>query len=367
MRFAIDCWANPKKWKPAQSCEPRFLERLRRRALKELRGWRPYSLDYPELIRVPKNRGAGAQKGDLWVSRSGYTSLLVPAGRAATFYRSRGLMPGAVAGLVVCHQLRRAFWRSILSRGRIDRRRAPFSVVYLLLGANSASARIEDRLQQAAQFPDAWRPGVRDQGSDRFNRDQGSDRFNSLFRTPEPIQLDALPDPYFKCALYVEYERQGVRLMPTDYISGDLFDNTHHVQAFAHGCNCQGSMGAGVAKTFRARYPEIYDEYRRRCKAEPRQFNLGECWLWKADKQPWVFNLGTQERYWRARASYEAIGTALRSMRKQADAEDITSIAMPCIGVGYGGLSWKKVRDIVEAAVRRLGRHAGGLRRVRGR
>jgi len=155
MRFAFDRWANPKTGKPVQSCEPRFLERSRRRALKELRGWRPYSLDYPELIRVPKSRGGGAQKGDFWVSRGGYAALLVPDGRAATLYRSRGLMPGAVAGLVVCHQSRRAFWRSIPSRGRIVRRRAPFAVVNLLLGANSASNRIEDRLQEAAQFPDA--------------------------------------------------------------------------------------------------------------------------------------------------------------------------------------------------------------------
>ncbi len=137
--------------------------------------------------------------------------------------------------------------------------------------------------------------------------------------------------------------------MTTQYVSGDLFDNTHEAQAFAHGCNCQGSMGAGIAKTFQARYPEMYKEYRRRCKAEPREFNLGNCWLWKADNQPWVFNLGTQEGYWRARASYEAIETALRSMRKQADAEQITRIAMPRIGVGYGGLSWKSVRAIVEA------------------
>ena len=36
-------------------------------------------------------------------------------------------------------------------------------------------------------------------------------------------------------------------------------------------------------------------------------------------------------------------------MREQADAEGITSIAIPRIGVGYGGLSWKKVRAIVEA------------------
>jgi len=35
-------------------------------------------------------------------------------------------------------------------------------------------------------------------------------------------------------------------------------------------------------------------------------------------------------------------------MREQADREDLTTIAIPRIGVGYGGLSWKKVRAIVE-------------------
>jgi O-acetyl-ADP-ribose deacetylase (regulator of RNase III) len=136
--------------------------------------------------------------------------------------------------------------------------------------------------------------------------------------------------------------------MPIVFVSGDLFDNEHSAQALAHGCNCQGSMGAGVAKTFRARYPAMYEEYRARCKAHPRRFNLGDCSLWKAEDQPWVFNLGTQEGYWRSRASYEAIETALLGMRKQADAEGITSIAIPRIGVGYGGLSWRKVRTIVE-------------------
>jgi O-acetyl-ADP-ribose deacetylase (regulator of RNase III) len=137
--------------------------------------------------------------------------------------------------------------------------------------------------------------------------------------------------------------------MPIKFVSGDLFDDAHHAQAFAHGCNCQGSMGAGIAKSVRARYPEMHEEYRRRCKAQPRQFNLGDCWLWKAGNQPWVFNLGTQEGFWRSRASYEAIETALRSMRQQADVEEINRIAVPRIGVGYGGLSWKKVRAIVKA------------------
>jgi O-acetyl-ADP-ribose deacetylase (regulator of RNase III) len=136
--------------------------------------------------------------------------------------------------------------------------------------------------------------------------------------------------------------------MPIEWVSGNLFANAYKVQAFAHGCNCQGSMGAGIAKGFRERYPKMYEEYRSRCKAKPRQFNLGDAWLWKDEQRPWVFNLGTQEKYWHARASYEAIEESLTQMRALAEAEGVESIAMPRIGVGYGGLSWKKVRPIIE-------------------
>lgn len=85
--------------------------------------------------------------------------------------------------------------------------------------------------------------------------------------------------------------------MSIEFVTGDLFANTYGVEAFAHGCNCQGSMGAGVAKAFRQLYPEMFEQYRACCKAEPRQFNLGDAWLWRADDQPSVFNLGTQEHW----------------------------------------------------------------------
>ncbi|HEY7020859.1 MAG TPA: macro domain-containing protein [Ktedonobacterales bacterium] len=136
--------------------------------------------------------------------------------------------------------------------------------------------------------------------------------------------------------------------MAISYGSGDLFTNTYSVQAFAHGCNCTGAMGAGIAIGFRERYPAMYEEYRRRCKATPREFNPGEVFLWKDADQPWVFNLATQEDYWRSRATYAAVETALATMRTLADAESVRSIAMPRIGVGYGGLSWRRVREIVE-------------------
>src|SRR6516162_8213707 len=136
--------------------------------------------------------------------------------------------------------------------------------------------------------------------------------------------------------------------MSIEFVTGHLFANRFKAQALSHGCNCQGSMGAGIATGFRDRYPEMFTEYRRRCKAQPREFNLGDAWLWKDDEKPWVFNLATQEGVWRARASYQAIEAALTSMREQADREGVRSIAIPRIGAGHGGLSWKKVRAIIE-------------------
>ncbi len=136
--------------------------------------------------------------------------------------------------------------------------------------------------------------------------------------------------------------------MTVEYVSGDIFMNRYNAEALAHGCNCKGAMGAGVAKGFRECYPDMYEEYRKQCKTQPRKFNLGDSFLWKADDKPWVFNLGTQEDYWHHRATYNAIEKSVEKMKQQADEERISSIAMPRIGAGYGGLSWKKVLPIIE-------------------
>jgi O-acetyl-ADP-ribose deacetylase (regulator of RNase III) len=139
-------------------------------------------------------------------------------------------------------------------------------------------------------------------------------------------------------------------MMPIHYLSGDLFVNRYNAQAFAHGCNCKGAMGAGIAKGFRERYPDMYQEYRQRCKTNPRQFNPGDSLLWEEHDKPLVFNLATQEDYQHNRATCEAIERSLKTMKEQADEKGINTIAMARIGAGYGGLSWNKVRPIIERA-----------------
>ncbi len=135
--------------------------------------------------------------------------------------------------------------------------------------------------------------------------------------------------------------------MSIKYVSGDIFLNQNHVQAFAHGCNCKGVMGAGIAVRFKNEYPEMFNEYQRRCKASPRQFNVGDAFLWKEKDKPFVFNLGTQESPGH-RATYQAIEKSLSNMVGQTDIEEIKSIAIPRIGSGYGGLEWEKVRAVIE-------------------
>jgi O-acetyl-ADP-ribose deacetylase (regulator of RNase III) len=107
-------------------------------------------------------------------------------------------------------------------------------------------------------------------------------------------------------------------------------------------------MGAGIAVGFKDRYPAMFEEYRRRCKAKPSEFTLGGVLLWREEYKPAVFNLGTQPRPGR-RATYPVVEAALRAMREAADEAGIRSIAVPRIAAGYGGLSWKKVKALIEA------------------
>ena len=49
--------------------------------------------------------------------------------------------------------------------------------------------------------------------------------------------------------------------MPTTFVKGDLF-RQEGLRALAHGCNCAGAMGKGIAVEFRERFPKMYAEYK---------------------------------------------------------------------------------------------------------
>ena len=128
--------------------------------------------------------------------------------------------------------------------------------------------------------------------------------------------------------------------MPLTFLQGDLF--LSRAQTLAHGANCRGRMHAGVAVEFRRRFPRMYKEYKRRCHSQ--LLLPGDYFLWK-DNQPWILNLATQAETGGATQAFVR-QCLVRLAGGYAD-EGITSIAMPRIAAGLGGLPWEDVRNLI--------------------
>ena len=54
---------------------------------------------------------------------------------------------------------------------------------------------------------------------------------------------------------------------------GDIF-SISGISCYAHGCNCAGAMGKGIALQFKKRFPQMYLQYRKKCLQN--QFHPGD-------------------------------------------------------------------------------------------
>ncbi len=124
---------------------------------------------------------------------------------------------------------------------------------------------------------------------------------------------------------------------------GDIF-SIQGVKNYAHGCNCSGAMGKGIALQFKLRYPEMYKIYKQKC--AKKEFELGDVFEYHYGGG-YIFNLGTQKS-WRTKARIDAIDKSLNKMLLLAAENGVDKIALPKIGAGLGGLEWKLVRKVIE-------------------
>ena len=147
-------------------------------------------------------------------------------------------------------------------------------------------------------------------------------------------------------------------------IKGDLFDPAHNFTLIGQGTNCRGIMGAGIAVQFKARYPDMFTEYKTLCDLFP---NLlpGTAQVWIGDGDiPDVVNLFSQF-YPGANAEMEYLESALfsmdtqlnlvqRTMRVIAEESDVEfseeplRIGLPLIGGGIGGLQRHNIINSME-------------------
>ena len=132
---------------------------------------------------------------------------------------------------------------------------------------------------------------------------------------------------------------------------GDLFADLKPGEAIAHGANCQGRMGAGVAKPIREKFPVNYEVYKFLC--DNRYFNPGDALAVK-DGDHTVFNLGTQFQPG-ADAKLSYIVKAANEMIKVAEDRGINRIKTVRLGCGIGGLDWDDVRPLLQGVLSPIG------------
>jgi O-acetyl-ADP-ribose deacetylase (regulator of RNase III) len=80
----------------------------------------------------------------------------------------------------------------------------------------------------------------------------------------------------------------------------------------------------------------------------------GEAWVWGGAEGVRIINLITQEGGYRkgahpGKATESNVNPALRALKKIIKKEKFTSIALPRLATGVGGLSWDRVAPLIES------------------
>ena len=134
------------------------------------------------------------------------------------------------------------------------------------------------------------------------------------------------------------------------YVNGDLVENKNEPEVygvFCHQVNCQKTMGAGIAKQIRNKYPEVYKAY------EERKYPyLGAVdWVITHDGRVCV-NMYAQSDYGRnARyTNYIAFAQCLTELAEYLiPVSKDTIVAFPYgIGCGLGGGDWRVISALIE-------------------
>lgn len=130
---------------------------------------------------------------------------------------------------------------------------------------------------------------------------------------------------------------------------GDLFESD--AQTLVNTVNCIGVMGKGIALEFKNRFPDMFDDYVRRCRMK--QVQLGRPYLYKRLTQPWILNFPTKND-WRSVSRLSDIEEGLEYLEKNYQQWGITSLAVPPLGAGQGQLEWRVVGRTLYRRLARL-------------
>ena len=134
------------------------------------------------------------------------------------------------------------------------------------------------------------------------------------------------------------------------YTKGDLLSSK--AQALVNTVNTVGVMGKGIALHFKELFPYNFTVYAEACKkgelAPGKMLVVKDSNLALGERL--IINFPTKV-HWRQPSQYEYIEDGLRDLVRVIGEYGITSIAIPPLGCGNGGLDWAVVKEMIAQAL----------------
>lgn len=121
-------------------------------------------------------------------------------------------------------------------------------------------------------------------------------------------------------------------------------------EALVNTVNCVGFMGKGIALQFKQAFPKNFEAYEKACRSElvqpGKMFIFETCDMFNPR---YIVNFPTK-RDWRSKSRIADIESGLEALIQEVQRLNISSIAIPPLGCGLGGLKWSEVRPLIEKA-----------------
>lgn len=132
-------------------------------------------------------------------------------------------------------------------------------------------------------------------------------------------------------------------------VSGDILKS--RAQAIAHGVAPNDDFHTGLALSLREHAPALYKDFRHYCQSiHPKS---GGLWTWAGADGRRIVNLFTQDGAEGhhggkpGKATLSNVRHAMKALRAEIEAQKISSLALPRLATGVGGLDWADVRPVV--------------------
>jgi len=132
------------------------------------------------------------------------------------------------------------------------------------------------------------------------------------------------------------------------YTQGNLLEAD--VDAVVNTVNTVGIMGKGIALMFKEQFPRNFEAYSRAC--DTGEVQIGKMFVTENKElfgPRWIINFPTKT-HWRVNTKIEWVEDGLRDLVRVIREKNISSVAVPPLGCGNGGLNWQDVRPLVEEA-----------------